>query len=57
MCGKLDTGDVNARRAYIRAVVGAIEVDDEAIRIIGSKDILQAVITGKQTTTRMVLVL
>src|SRR5438128_8269667 len=33
----------------IRAVVSAIEVDDKAIRIIGNKDILQAVIAGKQT--------
>jgi hypothetical protein len=35
-------------RGYIRAVVGAIEVDDKAIRIITGKDILQAVIAGKQ---------
>ena len=29
-------------------VVDAIEVDDKAIRIIGSRDVLQAVIAGKQ---------
>jgi site-specific DNA recombinase len=46
---KLDTGDTNARKAYIRSIVDAIEVDDQAIRIIGSKDLLQAVIAGKQT--------
>jgi len=46
---KLDTGDTNARKAYIRSIVDAIEVDDQAIRIIGSKDVLQAVIAGKQT--------
>jgi site-specific DNA recombinase len=32
-----------------RLIVDAIEVDDNAIRIIGSKDVLQAVIAGKQT--------
>ena len=46
---KLDTGDTNARKAYIRSIVDAIEVDDQAIRIIGSRDVLQAVIAGKQT--------
>ena len=46
---KLDTGDTNARRTYIRSIIDAIEVDDKAIRIIGSKDVLQAVIAGKQT--------
>jgi site-specific DNA recombinase len=46
---KLDTGDTNARKAYIRSIVDAIEADDNAIRIIGSKDALRAVIAGKQT--------
>ena len=46
---KLDTADTNARKGYIRSIIDAIEVDDNAIRIIGSKDVLQAVIAGKQT--------
>ncbi len=46
---KLDNGDTNARRNYIRSIIDTIEVDDDAIRIIGSKDVLQAVIAGKQT--------
>lgn len=54
MTEKLDHGDVNSKKAYIRAVVSAIEVDDTAIRIIGSKDMLQAVIAGKQTTNENV---
>jgi hypothetical protein len=29
----------------------AIEADDEAIRIIGSKDVLQAVVAGRQSAT------
>ena len=47
---KLDTADTNARKGYIRSIIDAIEVDDNAIRIVGSKDVLQAVIAGKQTT-------
>jgi hypothetical protein len=35
---------------YIRSIVDVIEVDDKAIRIIGNKDVLQAVIAGKQNT-------
>jgi site-specific DNA recombinase len=46
---KLDTGDTTARKGYIRSIIDTIEVDDKAIRIIGSKDVLQAVIAGKQT--------
>jgi hypothetical protein len=49
MTEKLDNGDTNARRSYIRSIIDAIEVDDKSIRIIGSKDVLQAVIAGKQT--------
>ena len=48
MTEKLETGDTNARKSYIRSVIDAIEVDETAIRIIGSKDVLQAVIAGKQ---------
>jgi hypothetical protein len=48
MTEKLDNGDNNARKGYIRSIVDVIEVDDTAVRIIGSKDVLQAVIAGKQ---------
>jgi len=48
MTEKLENGDTNARKGYIRSIVDAIEVDDEAVRIVGSKDVLQAVIAGKQ---------
>ena len=44
---KLDTGDTSARKTYIRSIVDAIEVDDRAIRIVGSRDVLQAVIAGR----------
>ena len=46
---KLDNGDIQARKAYIRSVVDAVEVGDQAIRIMGSKDVLQAAIAGKHT--------
>ena len=49
MNAKLDAGDTNTRKGYINSIIDAVEVDDQAIRIIGSKDILQAAIAGKQT--------
>jgi site-specific DNA recombinase len=33
---------------HIRSIIDAVEVDEKAIRIIGSRDALQAVIAGKQ---------
>ena len=39
MNAKLDAGDTNARKGYIYSIIDAVEVDDQAIRIIGSKDI------------------
>lgn len=48
MSDKLDAGDINTSKAYIRSVVDAVEVDDHTIRIIGGKDVLQAAIAGKQ---------
>jgi site-specific DNA recombinase len=49
MTEKLDNGDTHAHKSYIRSIVDVIEVDDRAIRIVGSKDVLQAAIAGKQT--------
>jgi hypothetical protein len=48
MIEKLDNSDTSTRKGYIRSIVDAIEVDDKAIRIVGSKDVLQMVIAGKQ---------
>jgi site-specific DNA recombinase len=48
MTEKFDNGHTNVRKFCIRSVVDAIEVDDKSIRIICSKDVLQAVIAGKQ---------
>lgn len=46
---QLDTGDSNARKSYSRSIVDTIEVGNQTIRIIGNRDVLQAVIAGKQT--------
>ena len=51
---KLNTADTNTRKGYIHSIIDAIEVDDKAIRIVGSKDILQAAIAGKQTENQNV---
>ena len=49
MQDKMETGDIQARRAYLRAVISQIEIDDDKVRIIGDKATLAAVIAGRQT--------
>src|SRR5450759_3431886 len=49
MTEKLENVDTIAQGTYIRSLIADIEVDNNAIRIVGSKDVLQAVIAGKQT--------
>ena len=49
MCEKLDTGDTQARKAYLRSVISYIEIDDDKVRIVGEKAALAAVIAGQQT--------
>ena len=44
---KLDDGDVQARRGYVRSVISNIEVDDDRIRITGYKASLAEVIAGR----------
>ena len=46
---KLEHGDTQARKTYLRAVISKIEVDDHKIRIIGEKASLADVIAGKQS--------
>ena len=43
----ITTGDTPFRKAYIQSVVDRIEVDDEVVRITGSKATLEQVIAGK----------
>jgi len=40
MCEKLDTGDTQARKSYLRSVISHVEVDDDKIRIIGDRAVL-----------------
>ena len=44
---KLDGGDIKTRKAYLSSVIDRIEVDDNAIRVFGRKDVLAAAITGR----------
>ncbi len=46
---RIATGETTFRKAYPRSIVDAVEIDDKAIRIHGSKTSLeQAVIAGEQ---------
>jgi site-specific DNA recombinase len=47
---KLDTGDTQARKAYLQSVISQIEVGDDKVKIIGDKATLAAVIAGHQTS-------
>ena len=49
MRSKLETGDTQARKAYLRSVISHIEVDDQKIRIIGNKANLAGLITGQSS--------
>jgi site-specific DNA recombinase len=51
MCEKLDTGDTQARKSYLRSVISYVEVDDDKIRIIGDRADLAGVIAGRQAQT------
>jgi site-specific DNA recombinase len=46
---KLDCGDVQAKKAYLRSVIAYVEVDDDRVRIVGEKATLAAVIAGEQS--------
>jgi site-specific DNA recombinase len=46
---RLDSGDTQARKAFLRSVISQIEVHDDKVRIIGEKATLAAVIAGRQT--------
>ena len=47
----IETADIQARKAYLEAVVCPIRVDDHKIQIIGDKASLAAVIAGQQAAT------
>ena len=47
---KIETADIQARKAYLQVVAPEIRVDDHKVQIIGDKASLTAVIAGQQTT-------
>jgi site-specific DNA recombinase len=51
---KLETADVQAKKAYLRSVIAQIEVGDDKVRIVGEKASLAAVIAGASTETALV---
>jgi hypothetical protein len=42
------TGSVPFRKAYLQALIDDIEVDDDIVRIRGSKDVLEKAILASQ---------
>ena len=51
---KLDSGDIRARQAYLRAVITRIEIGDTRIRIIGEKDALADAVSGRTAPAGLV---
>ena len=49
MRSKLDDGDIQARKAYLKAVISRIEVDDDRVRIMGDRTHLAAAVAGHPT--------
>ena len=54
MRDKLDLGDTQARKAYLRAMISMVEVDDGKVRIVGEKATLASVIAGRQSNFKNV---
>jgi site-specific DNA recombinase len=51
---KLTTGEVPFRKAYLGSIIDRIEVDDDVVRIVGRKDVLeQAVLANGGTVPRV----
>lgn len=51
MRDRLDNGDIQARKSYLRSVISRIEVDDHVVRIIGEKAALEDVIAERVNRT------
>ena len=46
---KLTTSDIPFRKAYLGSLIDRIEVDDQEVRIVGRKEVLeQAVLASRQ---------
>ena len=49
MRDQFTSGSIPFRKAYLRSLIDVIEVDDHAIRIMGSKDVLERAVLAEQT--------
>jgi hypothetical protein len=50
MCEKLDTADVQSRKAYLRSVIAQIEVGDGKVRVFSDKSALAAAATAENAS-------
>jgi hypothetical protein len=48
ICEKLESGDTQARKAYLGSVISHMKVGDDKVRIVGDKATLAAVVAGRQ---------
>jgi|SRR5215217_4218695 len=44
---KLSAGDVMFRKNYLRAILGAVEVHPDKVRLLGNKDVLEVAIANE----------
>ena len=51
---KLDAGDIQARKSYLRSVISRIEVGDHVVRIVGEKTALEAAVAGRAASAHNV---
>lgn len=51
---KFATGDVNTRKAYLRSIIDAVEVDEKVVRIVGKRSTLRDVIAGRSTASEKI---
>ena len=51
MRDEINNGDIQAKKAYLRAVISEVRVDDDKISIIGDKTVLAAVIADQNTSS------
>lgn len=54
MTDLLAQGNTPALKAYLRSILGAVEVGDKTIRIMGSKEVLAGAVTGKNSARQNV---
>jgi len=48
MCENFSSGSVPFRKAYLQSFINVIEIDDQQVRIKGSKDLLEKAVLASQ---------